>query len=164
MNWADWTIIAIIAISGLFSLKRGFVKEALSLASWVAAFIVARLFTAPLSLVLQDYIEMPSARVAVAFAILFLATLIVGALISALIVALVQATGLSSTDRILGIGFGLARGALLIVVLVALLGITPAIQDPWWHDSRLIPHFIQMESWTRDLAQDVVRAIWNVGR
>ncbi|MCP8689235.1 CvpA family protein [Marinobacterium sedimentorum] len=163
MNWADWTIIAIIAISGLFSLKRGFVKEALSLASWVAAFIVARLFTAPLSLVLQNYIEMPSARVAVAFAILFLATLIVGALISALIVALVQATGLSSTDRILGIGFGLARGALLIVVLVALLGITPAIQDPWWHDSRLIPHFIQMESWTRDLAQDVVRAIWNVG-
>jgi membrane protein required for colicin V production len=164
MNWADWTIVAIIAISGLFSLKRGFVKEALSLASWVVAFIVARLFTAPLSMVLQDYIQMPSARIAAAFAILFLVTLVVGALISALIVALVQATGLSGTDRILGIGFGLVRGALLIVVMVALLGITPATQDPWWHDSRLIPHFIQMETWTRDVAQDVVSAIWNVGR
>ncbi|MFC6673490.1 CvpA family protein [Marinobacterium aestuariivivens] len=164
MNWADWTIIAIVAVSGLFSLKRGFVREALSLATWVAAFVVARLFTAPLSLVLQDYIQTPSARIAVAFAILFLATLIVGAMISALIAALVQATGLSSTDRILGVGFGIARGALLIVVLVALLGITPAVQDPWWHESRLIPHFIQMESWTRDLAQDAVRAIWNVGR
>ncbi|NVK44564.1 MAG: CvpA family protein [Oceanospirillaceae bacterium] len=163
MNWADWTIIAIIAISGLFSLKRGFVREALSLATWVAAFIVARLFTAPLALVLQGTIETPSARIAVAFAILFLATLIVGALVSALVAALVQATGLSSTDRILGVGFGIARGGLLIVVLVALLGITPAVEDPWWHDSQLIPHFIKMESWTRDLAQDVVRAIWNVG-
>jgi len=164
MNWADWTIIAIIAISGLFSLKRGFVREALSLATWVAAFIVARLFTAPLALVLQNTIETPSARIAVAFAILFLATLIVGALVSALVAALVQATGLSSTDRILGVGFGIARGGLLIVVLVALLAITPAVEDPWWHESQLIPHFIKMESWTRDLAQDVVRAIWNVGR
>lgn len=164
MNWADWTIIAIIVVSGLFSLKRGFVREALSLATWVAAFIVARLFTAPLALLLQDYIETPSARIAVAFAILFLVTLVVGALVSALIAALVQATGLSSTDRVLGVGFGIARGGLLIVVLVALLGITPAVEDPWWHESRLIPHFIQMESWTRDLAQDVVRAIWNVGQ
>jgi len=164
MNWADWTIIAIIVISGLFSLKRGFVREALSLATWVTAFIVARLFTAPLSLLLQDYIDTPSARIAVAFAILFLATLVVGALVSALVAALVQATGLSSTDRILGVGFGIARGGLLIVVLVSLLGITPAIEDPWWHESQLIPHFIQMESWTRNLAQDAVRAIWNVGQ
>lgn len=164
MNWADWTIIAIIAISGLLSLKRGFIREALSLASWVAAFIVARLFTAPLAMVLQDYIHTPSARIATAFAILFLATLIVGALVSALIVALVQATGLSSTDRILGIGFGVARGALVVVVMVALLGVTPAIEDPWWHESQLIPHFIQMESWTRAVAQDVVQALWNVGR
>ncbi len=164
MNWADWTIIAIIAISGLFSLKRGFVREALSLATWIAAFIVARLFTAPLATLFEHSIETPSARLAVAFAILFLATLIVGALISALIAALVQATGLSSTDRILGVGFGIARGGLLIVVLVALLGITPAVEDPWWHESQLIPHFLKMESWTRDLAQDVVRAIWNVGQ
>ncbi|GGO76071.1 hypothetical protein GCM10011348_02410 [Marinobacterium nitratireducens] len=164
MNWADWTIIAIIAISGLFSLKRGFVREALSLATWIAAFVVARLFTAPLANLLKDGIDTPSARIAVAFAILFLATLIVGALVSALVAALVQATGLSSTDRILGVGFGIARGGLLIVVMVALLGITPAVEDPWWQESRLIPHFIKMESWTRDLAQDAVRSIWNLGQ
>ena len=100
MNWADWTILTIIAISSLFSLKRGFVREALSLVTWVSAFIVARLFSQSLSFLLEPYIETPSVRVVAAFAILFIATLIVGVLINKLIGALIEATGLSATDRI----------------------------------------------------------------
>ncbi|WP_027859095.1 CvpA family protein [Marinobacterium jannaschii] len=164
MNWADWTIIAIIAISSLFSLKRGFVKEALSLATWVAALIVARIFSASLETVLVPYIETPSLRLMAAFAILFVATLVVGALINQLVSMLVHATGLSGTDRVLGIAFGAARGGLLAIVLVALVGMTPAIQDPWWADSRLIPHLVLMESWTKDVASDLINVIWSAGR
>ncbi|WP_372737544.1 CvpA family protein [Neptunomonas sp.] len=164
MNWADWAILGIVGISGLFSIKRGFVREALSLLTWVTAFIIARLFTDALATVLADYIQTPSFRIASAFAILFIMTLIVGALVSNLVSLLVQATGLSGTDRILGMGFGLARGALLVVVLVALLGGTPAVQDAWWQESQLIPHFVLMEAWSRDVATEVGQLIWNAGR
>ncbi|BBB29434.1 CvpA family protein [Neptunomonas japonica] len=164
MNWADWTILGIVGISGLFSIKRGFVKEALSLLTWVTAFVIARLFTDALATVLSDYIQTPSFRIASAFGILFVLTLIVGALVSNLVSLLVEATGLSGTDRILGMGFGLARGALVVVVLVALLGGTPAVLDAWWKESELIPHFVLMETWSREVASEVGQLIWNAGR
>ena len=74
MNWADWVIIAIIVLSGLISLKRGFIKEALSLLIWVLAFVIARMFSANMSTLLVDYIDVPTVRYAAAFAILFAAT------------------------------------------------------------------------------------------
>lgn len=164
MNWADWAILAIVLISGLFSIRRGFVKEALSLVTWVAAFIVARLFTNSLAVVLTDYIQTPSFRIVAAFGMLFILTLICGALISNLIGVLVEATGLSGTDRMLGMGFGVIRGGLIVVVIVALLGETPAVRDQWWQDSQLIPHFALMESWTRQVATEIGQMIWQAGR
>ncbi|MGB1239023.1 MAG: CvpA family protein [Pseudomonadales bacterium] len=163
MNWADWLILAIVVISALFSLRRGFVKEALSLVTWVSAFIIARLFSEALAMVLERYIETPSIRIASAFAILFIATLIVGALVANLFEMLISATGLSGTDRVLGMGFGIARGALVVVVLVALAAQTPAVEDLWWEESQLIPHFVLMENWTRDIASDIGQVIWQVG-
>lgn len=164
MNWADWTILVIIGISSLISLKRGFVKEALSLVTWLAAFIVARLFSQPLSVLLEPYIETPSVRIVAAFAILFIVTLIIGVLINKLVGALVDATGLSGTDRVLGIGFGAARGGLIVVAIIALVGMSPAINDRWWQESQLIPHFVLMEAWTKEVATDVGHLIWNAGR
>lgn len=163
MNWADWVIIAILVISALFSLRRGFVKEALSLVTWVSAFVVARLFSGALAVVLEKYIETPSVRIASAFALLFVLMLILGAIVSNLFEMLVSATGLSATDRVLGMGFGVARGALVVVVLVALAAQTPASEDEWWGQSQLIPHFVLMESWTRDVASDIGQMIWQVG-
>ena len=71
MNWADWVIIALIVVSALLSLRRGFIKEALSLVTWVSAFVVARLFADQLSTVLAAYIDTPSARIVAAFILLF---------------------------------------------------------------------------------------------
>lgn len=164
MNWADWVIVAIIGISSLISLKRGFVREAISLLTWVAAFIIARLFTDQLSSLLASSIETPSARVVAAFVLLFVGTLFAGALINNLIGILIKATGLSGTDRVLGMGFGLARGALLVVVVVAVLDMTPVNQDRWWAESRLIPHFRLMEEWTRGLAGETSKLLMNVGQ
>ncbi|OMH38696.1 CvpA family protein [Motiliproteus sp. MSK22-1] len=164
MNWADWVIIAVIVVSSLISLKRGFVKEALSLVTWVAAFIVARLFTDNMSALLAGYIETPSARVVAAFALLFIATLFAGALINNFIGLLIRATGLSGTDRVLGMVFGIARGGVLVVVLVALLGMSPAVKDRWWQQSLLIPHFAVMEQWTQNLASETSDLILNIGR
>ena len=150
-SWVDWAIIAIILISGLISLKRGFVKEALSLVIWIVAGIVAWLFGGALSEHLVAYIEMPSARIIAGCAILFVATLMAGALISFLLGQLVQATGLTGTDRLLGMVFGVSRGALLVVVLVGLLSLAPIQQDSWWRESSLVPHFLMVADWSKNL-------------
>lgn len=151
LTWVDWAIIAIIVISCLISLKRGFVKEALSLVTWIVAGVVAWMFGGALSQHLTDFIEMPSARIIAGCAILFVATLLVGALVNFLISELVRVTGLSGTDRFLGMVFGGARGALLVVVLVGLLSLAPVQQDPWWQQSSLIPHFLLVADWSKNL-------------
>lgn len=150
MNWADWTIICIVLISSLIGLSRGLVKEALSLAIWVIAFFVAMTFRDPLSLLLVDYIEMPSVRQMAAFAILFAATLIVGAMVNHLLSELIKITGLSGTDRFLGVIFGMLRGVAVVLAIVILVPLFVSIdQDPWWQASLLIPHFQAMEEWSK---------------
>src|SRR5690606_3406086 len=76
--WVDWVILAIVFISSMISLMRGFVREALSLVSWIAAFIVARMFHPNMQTLLADTISVPSVRFIAAFLILFVATLVVG--------------------------------------------------------------------------------------
>tara|TARA_R100001244_G_scaffold6846_4_gene8918 strand:- start:20063 stop:20617 length:555 start_codon:yes stop_codon:yes gene_type:complete len=150
-TWVDWAIIAIIAISSLISLSRGFVKEALSLLTWIIAGVVAWMFGGALSQHLSEFIETPSARVIAACALLFVLTLLVGALINYLIGELIRVTGLSGTDRFLGMVFGAARGGLLVVVLVGLLSLAPVQQDPWWQQSTLLPHFLMVADWSKNL-------------
>lgn len=150
-TWVDWTIIAVIAVSSLISLKRGFVKEALSLLIWIVAGVVAWMFGGALSHHLADFIGTPSARIIAACAILFVATLLVGALINFLIGELIRVTGLSGTDRLLGMVFGAARGGLLVVVLAGLLSLAPVQQDNWWRESTLLPHFLLVADWSKNL-------------
>ena len=130
MNLADGIILFVIAVSALLSVRRGFTREAFSLLTWVAAFIIARLFSPALDLLLQEQITTPSLRAAVAFGSLFALTLAVGALINHLLGELIRVTGLSSTDRLMGMVFGALRGMLLMVVLVA-LGQHLFASDPW---------------------------------
>lgn len=150
-TWVDWAIIAIIAVSSLVSLSRGFVKEALSLVTWIIAGIVAWMFGGALSHYLAPHIATPSLQVIAACAILFVVTLLIGALINFLIGELVRVTGLTGTDRVLGMVFGAARGALLVVVLVGLLSLAPVQQDVWWQQSSLLPHFLMVADWSKNL-------------
>jgi membrane protein required for colicin V production len=147
----DWAIIAIVVISALISLKRGFVKEALSLLTWIIAGAVAWMFGGSLAQYLVNYIETPSARVIAGCTILFVATLLVGAMVNFLIGELIRVTGLSGTDRFLGMVFGAARGGLLVVVAVGLLSLGPVQQDQWWQQSRLLPQFVMVADWSKNL-------------
>jgi len=149
-NWADWTILAILGISCLISLLRGFVREALSLASWLAASFVAISFHDPFANVLAQWVETPSIRAVLAYAALFIGTLLVGTLINYLIGSLLRSAGLSGFDRILGLAFGVARGLLIVLAIVMLLPMAlPVNQDSWWRQSRLIPQFEVMDGWAR---------------
>lgn len=152
MNWADWTIIAIIGFSSLVSIKRGFVKEALSLVVWVLAFFVAVAFHERLAVLLVDAVTTVSLRYVIAYGALFAATLVVGSMVNYLIGELVRMTGLSGTDRVFGMVFGLARGAIIVMaVLIVAPMLFPFNQDAWWQQSLLIPQFLLVEQWCKDM-------------
>ncbi len=151
LNWLDYAIISIILISTLVSLFRGFVREALSLVFWVAAFWVAQMFFRELAVPLGQWIKVPSLQLIAAFAIIFLAVLMLGGLVTFVIAKLIDATGLSGTDRVIGMLFGATRGALLVAGLVLLAGLTPIPQDPWWQQSQLVGHFEELATWLRGL-------------
>lgn len=154
MNWADYTILAVIGISVVISLLRGFTKEALSLAGWVIAAWVALTFADNLQALLEPHISVPSLRLIIAFAILFIATLFLAGLVNYLAVQVIKKTGLSGTDRMIGIFFGVARGCLVVAVLVLIGGMTPIPQDPWWREAQLLHYFQDMAIWLRQFLPD----------
>jgi len=156
MNWADYAIIAVLALSVLMGLWRGLVAEVLALAVWVAAFWVAWLLGPRVASALRGSIDEPSIRIILGYALCFVAILILGALLKFVIAKLVEGTGLSGSDRLLGMLFGLARGVLLVALLVFLLEFTPFTRDSWWRASRLLPTFVSAADWLGDqLPQDL---------
>jgi len=147
MNGADLAILAIGLISMLVSLFRGFVREAFSLLTWIAAGYLALRASGPLALEMTPWIEMPSARIIIAFVGIFIAVLVVGALCNFLLGKLVSSTGLSGTDRLLGAIFGLLRGLAIVLAVVIVARFTPFPDDPWWQTSELLPHFERTAVW-----------------
>ena len=97
MVWIDNVIIAVIAFSALVSLIRGFIREALSLVTWGCAFFVASHYFSYLAVWFTGF-EDELIRNGIAIAVLFVATLIVGAIVNYVIGSLVEKTGLSGTD------------------------------------------------------------------
>lgn len=159
LNWADLAIASIIVLSALISLMRGFVREAISLTTWIVAAWVAIRFYDLLANQLAAYIHTPSLQAVVAFAILFIATLIIGGLINVLFSRLVEQTGLSGTDRLLGLIFGIARGILLVAVLILLGSMMDLPQDPWWSASQLIPHFQGLVTWLQSFVPQKIQEL-----
>ena len=108
--WIDVVILALIALSAILSLFRGFVREAVALVTWLVALWVAMAFYEDLAAILSQWISLPSAQRITAFAVLFICVLLLGAIVNFLASKLVNKTGLTGTDKLLGIVFGVARG------------------------------------------------------
>jgi len=150
MNWPDYAIIAVVLISILVGALRGFIKEAFSLIVWAAAFLVAWHFAGDVAKLMEDAVTLPSARTAMGFTGLFVAVLLVGGLINYLLGRLVETTGLSGTDRLLGGVFGAARGLALVVAALLVAGFTPIPSDPWWKDSSTIQRMLPLVEWSAE--------------
>ncbi len=153
MNWIDYVIIGIVGFSALVSLIRGFVREALSLVTWGCAFFVASHYFSYLAVWFTGF-EEPMVRNGVAIAALFIATLIVGAIVNYVIGSLVEKTGLSGTDRVLGVCFGALRGVLIVsAILLFLDTFTGFSKSTDWTQSQLVPQFSYIIRWFFDYLQ-----------
>ncbi|AGH45441.1 CvpA family protein [Paraglaciecola psychrophila] len=154
MNWIDYAILCVTLLSAVISIIRGFVKEAISLAIWFSAFFIASQFYADLATYLTKFDDL-MIRNGVAIAILFVSTLVIGGLVNYLISQLVQFTGLTGTDRALGLVFGALRGVLIVSALLFFLDtFTPVSASTWWETSVLIPEFSLIIEWFFEYLQN----------
>jgi membrane protein required for colicin V production len=148
MIWVDYLILVIIIISTLIGLLRGFVREIVSLLTWILGFWIALRFARQVGDVFT-VIHNPSVRVVIGFVILFVVILIIGAVVNFLIGTIMEKTGAGPADRVLGLIFGMVRGVVIVAVLVIVAGFTRLPQEPWWHESRLIPSVQSVAGWMR---------------
>lgn len=141
MNWVDITVVAIILISALISLFRGFVREVLSLLAWIAAFWIASRTARPTAAMLEPYVDVEVARIVLAFIAIMVGVLLLVGIINYLIGRLLDKTGLSGPDRLLGLIFGGLRGVAIVAIVVFIAGLTQLPGAPWWQEARLLPPF-----------------------
>lgn len=146
MAWVDIGLLVFLLLSVVVGLLRGFVFELLSLAGWFAAYFAAR-YGAPLAMP-HIPVGPPGSALnhGVAFAAVFLLALLVWGLTARLLRSLIRATPLNPVDRLFGAGFGLLRGLIVLLVLTALIGLTPLARSAAWQQS-------QGAVWLNDLLQ-----------
>ncbi len=149
----DIGILAIVFVSALFSIMRGFVREAASIISWVAAFVVTGNFYPKLA----DLLTFSSdslTRSVLAIVIIFVVTLVAVGFVCNLICSLIKKAGLSGTDRLLGVVFGVLRGILIVCALLALVQILVKLhilyfitETQWWKESVFVPELMRIVEW-----------------
>ena len=145
----DLVLVGLIGISVLIGFFRGFVKELISLITWVIAIYMAIMYASPLAAYMK-FTSVAVVRSLIAFLLIFVGTVFVGAVINYIVGSIVRATPFSLADRILGSGFGFLRGLAFGTILVLLGGLTPLPQSKWWQDSLLVTQFQVLAVWFKD--------------
>lgn len=135
MTFIDYIVIFTMAISVFFSLLRGFVKEILSLLAWAGAIYSAIIWAPVIERQVPENISNPGVRYALAFVIILVFTVFIFSFIAGQMSRIVRSSGLSGTDRLLGIFFGFARGLLILAIGSLLVSFTPFVLEDYWVDA-----------------------------
>lgn len=150
----DYVLIAIMGFSTLISLFRGFFKEAMSLGAWVVAIWAAWKFGPQLAVYLEGMITPTAVRLWAARALTVIAVLIAGGILGTFFHFVLETTGLTGTDRAIGMVFGFGRGVVLIGLLLAVMESADFDETEWWPQSVLIPYFAPVTDMIRHAAED----------
>ena len=137
MTWFDYAVIAVLAVSVLIGIWRGFVREVFALGGWIAAFVAAMLFADEAGNLLPAGSATPFVRAAAAGIVIFVVVLIACSIAGMLLAKAFRAAGLGLADRTLGGAFGFARGALISLITVLAAGLTALPKEPFWREAKL---------------------------
>ena len=137
MTLFDLAVLVIIALSVLLSVIRGLTREVLALAAWVIAFLAANVLAGEVAPWLPDAIPTEEFRLLAGFVGVFVAVLIAMSVLAIMVSKLVKSAGLGLEDRLLGAVFGLARGLLMVMVVVLLAGLTSLPRQAVWRNAVL---------------------------
>lgn len=135
MTSFDYAVLTIIGLSVVLSVMRGLVREMLAIIGWVAAFYVAKTYSNEILPMMPADIPTESLRILAAILVLFIATLLVATLLAIALSAIFNKIGLGWLNRFLGAFFGLARGIVIVSIIVFLAGLTDFPKDTRWRDA-----------------------------
>lgn len=156
MTVVDYLIIALVVISAIVGVTRGFLREIIALITWIVALLVAWKLAGRLEPYLGGVLSHPAVRLWTARAILLFAVLLVGAGVAAIAVRLVRLSMFSATDRFMGFVFGIARSLVIFGVLVLFCQTLRLDGERWWRKSVLIPYGVDIASGVRLLVGDAL--------
>ncbi|WP_153117267.1 CvpA family protein [Rhodocyclus tenuis] len=139
MTVFDYVILGILIASAALGLWRGVVGEVIALAGWILGFFAAKAWGGEAATLLFTSIADPALRLVAGWVAVFVVTILLLALARLAVQGLLKALGLSITDRLLGVIFGVARGLLIVLALVAIGGMTSLPKERWWHEAALSP-------------------------
>lgn len=163
MTWFDYAVIAIVGISILLSIIHGLVREILSLASWVVAFVVAEIFAAEVAPLLPAALANPSLRLLAGFLCVFFVVLVAMTLLAIALSSLIKTAGLGFADRALGAVFGLVRGLAIVMIAVLLAGLTALPKQPVWRHAVFSEPLVILANWVKVWLPDEMAKHINYG-
>ncbi|CAM2157295.1 MULTISPECIES: CvpA family protein [Paraburkholderia] len=159
----DYAVMAVIGLSALRGAWRGFIGEIFGLIGWIAAFIVACRYVDRVVPWIPAHLPGQAlTQWLIAFALIVIGVVLVAGVANALLGRLVQVSGLSGVDRSLGLLFGLARGVVLVLILVVLGGLTELPQQDFWRNALLRPYAVQGVHELKPMLPDTLAAYVHV--
>ena len=134
MTWFDYGVLAILGFSLIVGVLRGVLRELVMLAGWISAFVLATVFSRQITPMMPESLG-PVLAPLLAYACIFIAVLIVAGFIALLLTMLAKSAGLGVMNRLMGAGFGVVRGLLVVLALVLVGGLTPLPKEPFWRNA-----------------------------
>jgi len=150
----DIVIAVAIVVSVVVGLVRGFVKEAISTAALLVAIWAALYFGPAMGEVSQSWLSSEELQKWFGRVLVFAVILSLGGLLGWGLSRIIRWSALSGMDRFLGALFGAARGILLVAVAIIGGQFAGFENDPWWAESRLIPHLEVVADWIKIIAPE----------
>ncbi|MDN6322241.1 MAG: CvpA family protein [Halomonas sp.] len=147
LTWIDAVFLAVLTLSMLAGFVRGFVREALGLAAWVVALMVARVLAEPVAELMSGFIDSFDARLVLAFILVIFAVILLCGIVIRLVHAAIEWVGMGLLNRVAGAAFGVARGAVILLIATVLITLTPLEELQAWQQAELRPTFIQLRDW-----------------
>lgn len=165
-NTADVVILCTVLISTIIGIYRGFVRELLTVMTWVVAAVIAYLYGRAVGNSMV-FIENQTVRELLGITFVFFAVVFLGLVLKIIVVKAAKISGVSTVDRVIGGLFGVLRGCVL-VVLVLLLSSNNITTEDWYTKSKLLPQFVAMadftskttpKSWKDDVKSSVIQMV-----